>query len=118
MTSKLTKYAKSLRKNSTIAETKLWNKLRSRQLEGIKFRRQQPIGDYIVDFVSFEKRVIIELDGGQHSNQKRKDEHRDKRLTEDGYTVLRFWNNDVLENIDAILVTIRRKCLKNLIVQH
>jgi len=112
MTSKLTKHAKILRKNSTKAEALLWSKIRSRQLEGIKFRRQQPIENYIVDFVCFEKKVIIELDGGQHAEQKTKDQMRDNRLAEDGFTVLRFWNNDVLENIDAVLEIIRRKCLK------
>jgi very-short-patch-repair endonuclease len=112
MASKLTRYAKKLRKNSTKAETMLWNKLRSRQFEAIKFRRQQPIGNCIVDFVSFEKRIIIELDGGQHKDQKTKDQMKDKRLTGDGYTVLRFWNNDVLENVDAILQIIRQNCLK------
>ena len=112
MTSNLTKYAKKLRKNSTRAETILWNKLRSKQLEGSKFRRQQPIGKYIVDFVSFERKVIVELDGGQHANQQIKDRMRDKRLIEDGYTVLRFWNNDVLENIDGVLEIMRRNCLK------
>ena len=112
MTSKLTKHARSLRKNSTKAESLLWSRIRSRQMEGIKFRRQQPIENYIVDFVSFEKRIIIELDGGQHAEQQKKDKLRDKRLTEDGYKVLRFWNNDVLENINAILEIIRRKCLK------
>ena len=112
MTSKLTKHTKSLRKNATRAETLLWNRIRSRQIEGIKFRRQQPIENYIVDFVTFEKRIIIELDGGQHANQKHKDQQRDKRLTADGFTVLRFWNNDVLENINAVLEIIRRNCLK------
>jgi len=112
MSSKLTKYAKSLRKKSTKAETLLWHKLRSRQLEGIKFRRQQPIDDYIVDFVSFEKRIVIELDGGQHAKQHQKDQLRDKRLTENGYTVLRFWNNDILENIEGVLQSIRQNCLK------
>ena len=108
MTTKITKNAKSLRKNATKAETLLWSKIRSRQLEGIKFRRQQPIENYIVDFVCFEKRIIIELDGGQHANQKQKDQQRDNRLTADGFTVLRFWNNDVLEKIDAVLEIIRR----------
>ena len=112
MASKLTKNAKSLRKNATKAEALLWSKIRSRQLEGIKFRRQQPIDNYIVDFVSFEKRIVIELDGGQHADQKKEDQQRDKRLTDDGYTVLRFWNNDVFENIDFILETIRLNCLK------
>ena len=110
MASNLTKHAKSLRKNSTKAETLLWSRIRSRQLEGIKFRRQQPIENYIVDFVSFEERIIIELDGGQHADLKQKDQRRDKRLTENGYTVLRFWNNDVLENIDAVLEIILRNC--------
>jgi very-short-patch-repair endonuclease len=112
MTSNLTKNAKSLRKNATKAETLLWSKIRSRQWEGVKFRRQQPIDNYIVDFVSFEKQIIIELDGGQHADLKREDRQRDKRLNEDGYTVLRFWNNDVFEKIDAILETIRLNCLK------
>jgi len=112
MTSNLTKYAKSLRKSSTKAEALLWSKVKSRQLEGVKFRRQQPIGTYIVDFVSFEKHIIIELDGGQHADQRPKDHLRDKRLTENGYTVLRFWNNDVLENINAVFEIIRRNCLK------
>lgn len=112
MTSKLTNHAKSLRKNSTKAEALIWSRIRSRQVEGIKFRRQQPIEKYIVDFVSFERRIIIELDGGQHASQKKKDQLREKRLTEDGFTVLRFWNNDVLENIDAVLEIIRQNCLK------
>jgi len=112
MSSKLTKYAKTLRKKSTKAEALLWNKLRSRQLEGVKFRRQQPIENDIVDFVSFEKRIIIELDGGQHAFQKRQDLLRDGQLKQTGYTILRFWNNEVLENIDAVLEIIRQKCLK------
>ena len=112
MTSNLIKHAKSLRKNAKKAEALLWNKIRAKQREGAKFRRQQPIGTYIVDFVSFEKHIIIELDGGQHSDQRPKDHLRDKRLTEKGFTVLRFWNNDVLENIDAVPEIIRRNCLK------
>ena len=110
MPSKLTKHAKSLRKNATKAETLLWSRIRSRQLEGIKFRRQQPIDNYIVDFVSFETQIIIELDGGQHADQKAKDQVRDQRLEEDGFTVLRFWNNEVLENFDAVFEIIRRNC--------
>ena len=110
MTSKLIKHARSLRKNATKAEALLWRKIRSRNLEGVKFRRQQPIDNYIVDFISFDIRIIIELDGGQHADQKKRDQKRDKRLTENGFTVLRFWNNDVLENIDAVLETIRQHC--------
>jgi len=112
MTSKPTKHAKILRKNSTKAETLLWSKLRSKQLEGIKFRRQQPIGNYIVDFVSFERQIIIEVDGGQHANKKKEDQRRDQILTKDGFKVLRFWNNNVLENIDAVLEIIRQNCLQ------
>ena len=112
MTFKLTKYERSLRKNSTKAEALLWSKIRSRQLEGIKFRRQQSIENYIVDFVTFEKRIIIELDGGQHADQKREDQMRDKLLSENGFTVLRFWNNDVFKDIDSVLEIIRRNCLK------
>ena len=112
MTNRLTKLAKTLRKNSTHVETLLWQKLRARQLEGIKFRRQQPIEDFIVDFVSFEKRVIIELDGGQHAENSEKDSQRDRLFEESGFTVLRFWNNEVLENLDGVLEKIRETCLK------
>ena len=103
MTSNLIKHSKSLRKNSTKAEKILWSKIRASQLEGIKFRRQQPIENYIVDFVSFEKRLIIELDGGQHSTNKAKDRKRDALLVEKGFIVLRFWNNEVFENLDGVL---------------
>jgi len=84
-----------------------------KQLEGLKFRRQQPIGNYIVDFVCFEKRVIVELDGGQHSLdvEMKKDLIRDKWFEEQGYKVLRFWNNDVLKNMSGVLEVIRDTCL-------
>jgi len=111
MTSNLTKAAKSLRKKATQVETLLWNQLRARQIEGVKFRRQQPIDEFIVDFVSFEKELIIELDGGQHAKAREEDRERDNNLSEKGYTVLRFWNNEVLENLDGVLEVIRRKCL-------
>ena len=111
MTNRLTKLAKTLRKNSTHVETLLWQKLRARQLEGIKFRRQQPIEDFIVDFVSFEKRIIIELDGGQHAENIEKDSQRDRLFEESGFTVLRFWNNEVLENLHGVLEKIRETCL-------
>ena len=88
----------------TEAEKRLWNKLRNKQL-GVKFRRQQPIGDYIVDFVSFEKKIIIELDGGQHYNAMR-DKRRDLWFKKQEFTVLRFWNNDVTANIDGVLQAI------------
>ena len=104
--------AKKLRKNQTRAEAALWNKLRAKQLEEVKFRRQQPIGNYIVDFVSFEKRVVIEVDGGQHAEKKKEDSKRDLFLIGSGFRVLRFWNNEVLENMNGVMETIRAACLK------
>ena len=112
MTDSLTKFAKTLRKNSTDAEAFLWKRLRARQFEGIKFRTQQPIDNFIVDFVSFEKRMIIELDGGQHAEDRHKDIQRDRFLSENGFKVLRFWNNEVLENIDGVLEVRRENCVK------
>jgi very-short-patch-repair endonuclease len=112
MTDSLTKFAKNLRKNSTDAEVLLWQRLRARQLNGIKFRRQQPCKNFILDFLSFEKRLIIELDGGQHAQERHKDIERDRFLSENGFRVLRFWNNEVLKNIDGVLEVIRESCLK------
>ncbi len=112
MAPRLTIIAKNLRKNQTGVEAVLWNRLRAKQVEGIKFRRQQPIENFIVDFVSFEKRIIIEVDGGQHAAKKQTDLKRDKFLSDNGFKVLRFWNNDVLENIDGVLEIIRKECLK------
>jgi very-short-patch-repair endonuclease len=100
--------ARSLRRNSTDAEGKLWFHLRGRQLGGHKFVRQEPIGRYFVDFVCRERRVIIEVDGGQHS-ENLADEKRDAELTALGYRVLRFWNNEVLGNIDGVLETLLRE---------
>ena len=94
--------ARALRKNLTNAERVLWKQMRMRQIGGYKFRRQQPIGKYIVDFVNFEKRVIIELDGGHHSQQVNYDSTRTAWLEAEGYRVLRFWNNQVLEEIEAV----------------
>ncbi len=92
--------ARELRNNPTDAERLLWRQLRFWQLEGYKFRRQQPLGRYIVDFVCLEKRVVIEVDGGQHSQ--RVDAERDAWLRNEGFIVLRFWNNEVLKDIDAV----------------
>jgi len=101
--------ARGLRKRQTDAERVLWNKLRNKQMEGVKFRRQQPIGSYIVDFVSLERKLIIEIDGGQHNERKvrEKDQEREKWLKEKGYQILRFWNNDVLTNIEGVLERIK-----------
>jgi very-short-patch-repair endonuclease len=107
----LTKYAKKLRRNFTPAEAVLWRSLKARQLGGIKFRRQQPIGNFIVDFVCFEKRIVIELDGSQHAVTKSRDNDRDSWLAGNGFIVMRFWNNDVFENLDGVLAVIRQKCL-------
>ena len=100
--------AKKLRINSTDTEKYLWKYLRGRQLEGSKFRRQHPIGKYIVDFINLERKIIIEVDGGQHLENK-KDKLRDIWLKEQGYEVLRFWDNEVLTNIDGVLELIREK---------
>ncbi len=104
-----TTLARGLRKRQTDAERALWNKLRSKQIEGVKFRRQQPIGPYIVDFVSLERKLIIEIDGGQHNERKvrEKDQEREEWLKEKGYQTLRFWNNDVLTNIEGVLERIK-----------
>jgi very-short-patch-repair endonuclease len=100
-----TNIARQLRRNATIAEQQLWYRLRSRSLYGVKFVRQEPIGPYIVDFVCREQRLIIEVDGGQHAENER-DVVRDRWLRDHGYRVLRFWNNDVIENADGVLEAI------------
>lgn len=97
--------AKILRKQSTPMEIKIWNRLRSRRFMGLKFRRQCPLGLYIVDFVCIEKMLIIEIDGGQHNEEKQHeyDKRRTKFLNDLGYTVLRFWNNEILLQFDAVM---------------
>jgi len=99
-----TNLARNLRRNESDAERKLWSRLRSRQFENLKFRRQQPIGKYIVDFVSLEKKIVVEVDGGQHNDLRNieNDKQRTKWLESEGFKVIRFWNNDVLQNIDGI----------------
>jgi very-short-patch-repair endonuclease len=86
----------------TESEKRLWHLLRAHRFKGVGFRRQTPIGPFIVDFVSHQVSLIIEIDGGQHSESKR-DAHRDRWLRSKGYRVLRFWNNDVLKNRDGVL---------------
>jgi very-short-patch-repair endonuclease len=95
--------AKQLRKNQTDAEKVLWKKLRNRQIYGYKFRRQVPIGSYIVDFMCVSIKLIIELDGGQHAEQQDYDRKRTAYLEAKEFQVVRFWNNDVLTNIDGVL---------------
>src|ERR1700759_5154493 len=96
---KTIRIARRLRIDQTDAETVLWNRIRNRQIDGHKFVRQEPIVGYICDFVCREKCLIVEVDGGQH-NESAADEIRDRRLNDKGYQVLRFWNNDVLSNIE------------------
>ena len=98
--------ARQLRANQTDAETALWNRIRNRQIDGHKFVRQEPTAGYVCDFVCRERRLIVEVDGGQHS-ESAADVLRDKRLQEEGYRVLRFWNNDVLGNLEGVLTTIQ-----------
>ena len=105
--------AKTLRKRLTDAEQLLWKHLRAKQIEGLKFRRQEPIGNYIVDFVCYERGIIIEVDGGQHAIEKEKDEERDNWLKREGFKVLRFWNNEVLTNSKGVLDVIREECLNH-----
>ncbi|MBV8649918.1 MAG: DUF559 domain-containing protein [Alphaproteobacteria bacterium] len=105
---KTTGRARALRRNSTDAEGKLWLHLRGRQLGGCKFVRQEPIGRYYADFVCRELRLIIEVDGGQHA-ENRYDDKRDTHLTALGYRVLRFWNTDVLTNVEGVLETILKE---------
>ena len=102
-------FAKSLRHQQSDAELTLWNHLRNLQLDGIKFRRQHPIGKYIVDFVSLDRKLIIEIDGGQHNlpQEKERDDERTIWLESEGYGVLRFWNNDVLTNMEGVYFTIQ-----------
>ncbi|WP_454184818.1 endonuclease domain-containing protein [Porphyrobacter sp. MBR-49] len=93
--------AKRMRREPTEAEAKLWSMLRGQRLGGLKFKRQEQLGDYIVDFVCFSARLIVEADGGQHAENK-DDAVRDAWLTEQGFRVLRFWNNDILGNPESV----------------
>lgn len=94
----------------TDAEKRLWYLLRDRRLSGYKFRRQVPIGPYIADFVCLSARLIVELDGGQHAEQTKKDKVRDAWLKSQRFRVLRFWDNDVLANTEGVLQAILEHC--------
>ena len=89
----------------TEAEAKLWRELRDRRLDGIKFRRQAPVGAYVADFICPEAKLIVEIDGSQHAESTR-DKHRDAELKRRGFRVLRFWNDDVLREISSVCDTI------------
>ena len=97
--------AVELRKESTPAERKLWLRIRNDQL-GVNFRRQHAVGNYIPDFCSLKAKLIIELDGSRHLEQEEYDEERTKYLNSQGYKVIRFWNNDVTNNIDGVILAI------------
>ncbi len=104
----LQQFSKSLRKGQTEAEYKLWYFLKGKTFGGLKFRRQYVIKPYIVDFCCLEKKLIIELDGGQHNEEKSQiyDEKRTEYLNKLGYKVLRFWDNDIFQNTDSVLEAI------------
>jgi very-short-patch-repair endonuclease len=98
-------FAKTLRREMTDAEQKLWKELRGRRLDRIKFRRQVPIGPYVADFACLEAKLIVELDGSQHAGEVR-DDIRTAELTARGFRVLRFWNDEVLRELDSTCDTI------------
>ena len=97
---------RELRRNATEVEKRLWSRLRNHHLNNIKFRRQTPIGRYIVDFVSESEKLIVELDGGHHAQQTEADAERTQTLESMGYIVIRFWNNEVIKSIDGVLMEI------------
>jgi very-short-patch-repair endonuclease len=98
--------AKQLRSDQTDVERRLWFELRDRRLGGYKFRRQVPIGPFIADFACWRAALIIELDGGQHASKVEEDRRRTAWLEQHGWRVLRFWNNEVIENLDGVLLQI------------
>ena len=98
--------SRELRNNATEAERKLWPHLSARKLRGVRFNRQFPVGQFICDFVSRDKRLVIEIDGGQHAMNTEYDDRRTRFLKAQGYVVLRFWNNEVIDNLDGVLTRI------------
>jgi very-short-patch-repair endonuclease len=112
---KKTSRARQLRKNFTDAEQILWRTVRSRQLGGHKFRRQQPVGRYIVDFVCLEASLVIEVDGGQHAEirQAAYDEERTAWVRQQGFRVLRFWDHEVLKQLDGVKEAIIKSLAAN-----
>ena len=104
-------FAKTMRADATVAENLLWQVVRNRQLEGFKFKRQVPLDGYILDFVCFEARLIVEVDGSQHADNTR-DLVRDAFFRGQGFRILRFWNEEVVQNLDAVCPVILTE-LKN-----
>jgi len=99
-------FSRQLRRDQTDVERKMWMLLRSRSLAGYKFRRQQPIGSYIADFCCFRPKLIVELDGGQHAERIEYDQKRTDFLKSEGFEVIRFWDVQVLEEMDSVLEVI------------
>lgn len=99
----LQRRARTLRNQSTDAERHLWRHLRHRQINGYRFRRQVPIADYIADFACLEARLVVELDGAQHQERRIHDEVRDHRIETQGFRILRFWDNEVFRETEAVL---------------
>jgi very-short-patch-repair endonuclease len=93
----------------TDAERVLWREVRAHRFAGFKFKRQEPLGSYVVDFICYEAKLIVELDGGQHAEQQEADAERTRWLESSGFRVIRFWNNDVLTNIAGVMHEIERK---------
>jgi very-short-patch-repair endonuclease len=104
-----TEIARGLRRNETDVERQLWHRLRNGQIDNARFRRQHPAGHYILDFYCPALALAIELDGGQHAQTRTRDRERDKWLMQHGVTVLRFWNSDIVENINGVLEVIAAK---------
>ena len=102
---RMRRFARAMRHDGTDAEKRMWRLLRGRRFAGWKFRRQAPLGPYILDFISFEAMLVIEVDGGQHA-ESAADARRDAWLAQRGYSVLRFWNNEVLTEEDSVVVRI------------
>lgn len=100
--------ARVLRREPTDVERAVWQYLRNRQVHGCKFRRQHPYRDFILDFVCLEPKLVIELDGGQHATSANYDSYRTLKLEGDGFEVLRFWNNEVIENIEGVMDVVYR----------
>ena len=102
------KFARTMRADATKSENIMWQALRNRQLAGLKFKRQVPLGAYILDFVCFEARLIVEIDGSQHAGSNR-DVERDRILESQGFRTLRFWNDEVTNDLDAVCRKIMRE---------
>jgi very-short-patch-repair endonuclease len=108
----LTKTARNLRSRMTDAERKLWYALRDRRFQSFKFRRQVPVGPYVADFLSFTSRLVLEVDGGQHAESAR-DARRDSWFAENNFRVVRFWNNEVLSNLEGVLTILASELANN-----